>query len=498
MGMSPEVRAGIFAGESGGNYDAIFGYANQDPNSQFYGVRPSKMTVGEVLDFTDPRGPYAQSVKSKIGRIATPVGGYQGVGTTIRSWVKENGIPLDTPFNQATQDQFGDWVYDTQGTGAWEGYRGPKDPGSMKMSFLPEGHSGGGRRSGGSRSMANSSQWDAIINEAMDRNKQGGGWKGALSEALMTFAQNAPRMARGQSMDFSGGSERQSRKVMNKTLEWLSNMGRKDLAAAVAAGALDPASAVKLAYEKGDAVNGVEVDGKLVNPQTGEIIYQSDGPEKMDPQQVTMINSLRDDLRGEMTNINLVQDGAQTIATMYQNPGAVSDYALAVGFAKIVDPGSVAREGEVAAVANSGSMFGGFAEYLKNAISGTGRMPPEVRTEIAQLAARMANEKIAQGQAKLGKARETAGRYGIPFEDIYWGGELTPVNIPAGGTGAKNGPPQMTPPQAAPGPAGPVPALPQPWQPAGAQPATPQMPPFDKMKPGDVVTLPGGVTVEAN
>lgn len=64
----------------------------------------------------------------------------------------------------------------------------------------------------------------------------------------------------------------------NKTVEWLRSRGRDDLANAVSAGAITGKDAFNVAYQegRGAATKGVEVDGKLVNPLTGEVIYAGD------------------------------------------------------------------------------------------------------------------------------------------------------------------------------------------------------------------------------
>lgn len=117
----PEVQANIFAGESGGDYNALFNYQNR-PNGRFSDVNLTNMSVGDVLAFQDPSGPYAGYVKGQVGRVATPVGAYQVVGRTLRDAVNALGIDMSQPFDQATQDRIGRWIYDTQGTGAWRGY----------------------------------------------------------------------------------------------------------------------------------------------------------------------------------------------------------------------------------------------------------------------------------------------------------------------------------------------------------------------------------------
>ena len=66
----------------------------------------------------------------------------------------------------------------------------------------------------------------------------------------------------------------------------------------------------------------------------------------------------------------------------YNNRDPIGDYSLAVGYAKMIDPGSVAREGEVNAVANSGSIPDTLKAQLLNAITGNGRLPQRVRAGI--------------------------------------------------------------------------------------------------------------------
>jgi len=130
-----EVKNGIFAGESGGDYNALFGFSNRD-GGQFSNVKLSDMTVDQALAFSDPSGPYGQWVKGQIGRVATPMGAYQIVGTTLRAAKDGLGLTGSERMTPELQDQLGGWIYANQGTGAWEGYRGPQ--------AAPEGGWGGG------------------------------------------------------------------------------------------------------------------------------------------------------------------------------------------------------------------------------------------------------------------------------------------------------------------------------------------------------------------
>jgi hypothetical protein len=133
------------------------------------------------------------------------------------------------------------------------------------------------------------------------------------------------------------------------------------------------------------------------------------------------MNTLRDDLRKDTEKFNLLKQGWNNIETFYSNPGGVSDYALAVGFAKILDPGSVAREGEVAAVANSGSLGGALKSQIVNALQGTGKLPPAVRQQIAELSRDLYANQIPEAQAVLQNYGRIAERAGLTMEDIYSG-----------------------------------------------------------------------------
>jgi hypothetical protein len=120
-------KAGIFKGESGGDYDALFGFSNR-PGKRFAGTKVTNMTVDEALNFSRPSGEYAQWVKGQIGRIATPMGGFQVVGRTLEAAKKGMGLTGKERMTPQLQDEIGKWIRAKQGLSAWEGYRGPGNP----------------------------------------------------------------------------------------------------------------------------------------------------------------------------------------------------------------------------------------------------------------------------------------------------------------------------------------------------------------------------------
>lgn len=136
------IKNGIFAGESGGDYNALFGYSNRE-GGKFAGKKLTDMTVDEALAFAAPSGEYGSWVKGQIGRVATPMGAYQIVGTTLRAAKEGLGLTGDEVMTTELQDKLGMWIYEQQGTGAWEGYAGPRD------SY--ESYAGGGTAAGETR-----------------------------------------------------------------------------------------------------------------------------------------------------------------------------------------------------------------------------------------------------------------------------------------------------------------------------------------------------------
>lgn len=126
--MPPEVRQAVFKGESNGDYDTLYGNS-QRAGGKFAGVKLTNMTVNEALEFSKAGGDYAQWSKTqkgvKPGTYATPMGAWQVVGTTLESAAKALGLKGNERMTPELQDKIADYIYQTQGTKAWKGYKGP-------------------------------------------------------------------------------------------------------------------------------------------------------------------------------------------------------------------------------------------------------------------------------------------------------------------------------------------------------------------------------------
>ena len=240
----------IFSGESGGDYDALFGYNNR-PDGAFSNVKVSEMSVGDVIDFTNPSGAYGRWVKSQLGYTATPVGAYQVVGTTLRDVVNKMGIDLDTKFDEDTQDKIGQYILKTQGTGAWEGYGKGGASMNNKAVQMTQPQQGG--------MLVEPEERKGLLAGLLGG--QGIGQRLGMSEDFrdklkmgLLMGSDPRRFAPMVDAIQAGMQERKDKAKLegkiNKTVEWLRNRGREDLAEAVLTKAIDPASAINVALTK--------------------------------------------------------------------------------------------------------------------------------------------------------------------------------------------------------------------------------------------------------
>jgi hypothetical protein len=282
MVYDPRIRAGIFAGESGGDYNALFGYQNR-PDGRFSNVNLTSMPISDVLAFTDPSGPYAQYVKGQVGRVATPVGAYQVVGSTLREAVNALGIDPSTPFTPATQDRIGQWILENQGTGAWEGYQPNAQPttqtstsGATAMPMTPQ------QPQGILGSLGIQKQDPAAADQTALPFYQRDRFKDTMGNLAMAF--NELRMNPSQAIPQAVQANRERRQTTaagNRTIEWLAQQpGGEAYVQMIQAGG-NPA-AVLQAYqtrqnEIASAASNPNVQSVQSLPDGGAVYYMKDG-----------------------------------------------------------------------------------------------------------------------------------------------------------------------------------------------------------------------------
>ena len=214
----------------------------------------------------------------------------------------------------------------------------------------------------------------------------------------------------------SVAKQRTEVKAKNKTMEALMKMGTPQAQAAVEyinAGG-DPVSALKMAFERPQA--GVAVGDRLVNPVTGEVIYEDASAPKFDPKDVVTA-------RKEFSSLPPVkQFSDQTsaygrVVASVDDPSPSGDLALIFNFMKVLDPGSVVREGEFATAQNAGGIDQR-TRGLYNRITSGERLTPEQRADFADRATRLYSEAQGQYQSLAEQYAGFAKQAGLPVDQV--------------------------------------------------------------------------------
>lgn len=103
FGNATDFVSLIDATEGAGRYDTLFGHSQR--SGPFAGTDITTMTLGDLKKFASPSGAYGQWVKGQVGRVSTPMGRYQFVGSTLFDVARQMGLPDTTVFNKETQDK---------------------------------------------------------------------------------------------------------------------------------------------------------------------------------------------------------------------------------------------------------------------------------------------------------------------------------------------------------------------------------------------------------
>ena len=284
------AQQNIFPGESGGDYNALFGYQNRE-GGRYSGTRLTDMTVNQALDFSRPSGDYGQYVKGQVGRVATPMGAYQVVGTTLRGARDGLGLTGNEVMTPEMQDRIGQWIYETQGPGAWEGWSSGSGSPQQGQPSRPNPQATVSTR--GAPQMAQEQAPQGILGAlGLQRRQEGAAgptgqrfterdnFKDLMGNLASGF--NSMRLNPDQGLDRRVQGQQQGRRdanQKNRTVEWLRSQpnGERFASMADSVGVGPALQAYQAAQQGADPVNGINVGGNLVNPRTGELMYQGAG-----------------------------------------------------------------------------------------------------------------------------------------------------------------------------------------------------------------------------
>ena len=276
-------RPDILRTESGGDYNALFGYQNR-PGGRFQNVRVTDMTIGDILEFQNPRGAYGQYVAGarpdRERGVATPVGAYQIVGTTLRDAVRALNLPMDTTFTPDVQDRIAKYIFETQGPQAWQGLNINETAGQnvarATMAALGRGDAMNGQpTTPGLLAQSQQPQQQPFFQRPRTQD--------VLDQFIiglegMSLRPNVGLVQMAQERIGQRREEQQTQRERNATAEWLRSQGRDDLADGVLSGAVTGAQALAIIQRQ---VTGPEIPAnfRALQLQAAEAGLQPGTPE---------------------------------------------------------------------------------------------------------------------------------------------------------------------------------------------------------------------------
>ena len=159
---------------------------------------------------------------------------------------------------------------------------------------------------------------------------------------------------------------------------------------------------------------------------------QQERTDKAPQQQFDNSNKLRDEFNGStvVKNYREVTPIMESMKDAMQRPSRAADLNMVYALAKIMDPGSVVREGEMIMVNNTQGIGDRLAGII-NSLNGGAQLTPETRQRIIEEA-----QSRYKGLESSYKALEDhyggmSDRFGLRREDV-----IVPIRKPAGGTPA--------------------------------------------------------------
>ena len=257
--------------------------------------------------------------------------------------------------------------------------------------------------------------------------QQPGGLRGLLSDpdfydrlaiGLGGLTMNPNQALMQMSADRIAGrrQEREETTATNRTVEYLRSQGRNDLADAVASGSLDGKAAVATLFQQKDPTKGISVGDRIVNPITGEVIYEPTGGPAFD---VERVQSARKEFTG-LPQVKAFADQTTAYGTLISSvadPSPAGDLSLIFNYMKILDPGSTVREGEFATAQDAGSIDDRTRGLYNRIVNGE-RLSERQRADFADRATRIYSSAEQQYNSFAEQYGSFAQAAGLPVEQV--------------------------------------------------------------------------------
>ena len=138
--------------------------------------------------------------------------------------------------------------------------------------------------------------------------------------------------------------------------------------------------------------------------------------------QFTQERQLRQEFTSITSDYRDIQQSLGTIETMANRGDAQGDLALVVAFTKLLDPGSVAREGEVSLTQSSASTVQQASNWLNQLQRGNTILPQEVRAAFLSASQELAGQYRNSFDARRSEYSSIAQEYGLNADRVTIGG----------------------------------------------------------------------------
>ena len=247
----------------------------------------------------------------------------------------------------------------------------------------------------------------------------------------MTMNPNEALMRNAQANISGRADQRATQEQTNKTVALLERMGADPKLIEAARNGYAK-EAVAMAFAQPEAQKGIAVDGRIVNPVTGEVIYDGAGS-GIDAEGQEKIRKEFTALPG-VKSFALVSRSYGKLIASVNDPSPAGDMALIFNYMKILDPGSAVKEGEYASAEDAGSVPDKLRVMYNSVITGT-KLSESQRNDFADRSTRLYENSYQQYKSIEDQYAKFASDLGFDptsmMPDFSYSGDLyeTPLSM---------------------------------------------------------------------
>lgn len=181
-----------------------------------------------------------------------------------------------------------------------------------------------------------------------------------------------------------------------------------------------------------------QAEAAMIRAERGPASAQTYGPEGLTNAQINIEDRLSQRWMPIYNNFAEIRDSWQRIQTTASQRNSAGDLALVVAFTKMLDPGSVAREGEVTLTRSAASALAQAQNYLPRLARGNTLLPDSLRAQFVQVAQEMYGNYQRAYDRLARQTRDRALTYGAAPDRVMLGYEFEGEEA---GPGSQDAPP---------------------------------------------------------